>query len=349
MKNLLKTIAVVMVGFMTGCKKDDYVPVVGVCPIVMSTSPANGATGVALNQVVLINFNTKMNPTTINPQSISLSGPGVTTGTVAYTDSTASFSPSNGLVPNSTYTGTVTTLVKDITGNAMQQNYVWTFVTGPSPIEFNTLNRFGVFAATGIFNSGNSQLLNMDIGVSNTTRSNITGFPPGEVVNGNIFATDDVFPGGVPAMLAQANTDFLNAIQVGSGMASPGKVMLSGEQGGKTLVPGIYKTNGDLLLQAGNLTLNARGDANAVWIFQVSGKMNTQGTQGGNITLANGAQSNNIYWIVDDSVLLGTSTAFHGNLLATNSIVLNPGVNAVGRFFSYNGSVTLNTNIISKP
>jgi len=348
MKNSLQIITIVMVVFMIGCKKDDYIPIVGVCPLVMSTSPANGAAGVALNQVVRVTFNTKMNPLTITQESLSLRGPGPVQGVISYTDSTATFTPASLLIPNTTYTGTVTTMVKDITGNAMQENYVWTFVTGPARIPFNNLLRFGVFAETGISNFGNTQIMDMDIAV-HTTRNNITGFPPGEVLNGNIFAMDDVTPGGVPAMITLAKADFLNVYQVGAGMLSPAKVLFSTNQGGQVLIPGIYKTTGDLTIHNGNLTLNARGDENAVWIFQVAGNMSTQSSQGGNINLINGAQSDNVYWIIDNTVTLGTSTAFHGNLFALNSVSLNPGVNVSGRIMSYNGSVSLNNNIIIKP
>jgi hypothetical protein len=349
MNNLLYTIAVMMVVFIAGCKKDDYVPIIGDCPHVLSTNPENNATGVPLNQVVRVNFNTRINPGTINQETITLQGANLVAGTVTYTDSTASFTPNNLLAPNTTYTGTVTTKVKDVTGNAMQQNYVWTFVTGPSGIEFNSLNRFGIFASNGISNLGNSQILSMDIGVSNANRSSITGFPPGEVIDGGIFAIDDAFPVGVPAMLAQAKVDFVNSYQNGLGMNSPSKVLISGDQGGRTLTPGIYQANNNIIVQSGHLTLDARGDSNAVWIFQVAQNFSTQGGPGGNIVLVNGAQAKNIYWIIGDSVTIGSGTSFNGNVLATNAIALNLGANLKGRLFSQNGSVSLSTNIINKP
>jgi len=349
MINLIKTVALVMVVLFTGCKKDDFVPVVGLCPVVVSTNPANSATGVALNQNITVTFNTKMNPGTINQESFTLRGPNPVTGVITHTDSTATFNPTGSLLPNTTYTGTVTTLVKDVTGNAMQQNHVWTFVTGPTGINFNSLNRFGVFASTGIFNVGNTQILNMDIGVSNANRSSITGFPPGEVINGGIFAMDDLVPDGVAAMLTQAHVDFVNSYQIGEGLNSPARVILTGDQGGRVLIPGIYQSSNNLVIQSGNMSLDARGDADAVWIFQVANSFNTQGGPGGNIILLNGAQAKNVYWIIGDSVTIGASTSFNGNVLATNAITLNSGANVVGRLFSRNASVSLSTNNIIRP
>ncbi|MDO9512960.1 MAG: Ig-like domain-containing protein [Bacteroidales bacterium] len=124
---------VVLIG---GCKKDDYVEIVGVCPVVVSTNPSNGATAIPLNQVVTATFNEEMNPATINQQSFTLqsgakSGVPIP-GTLTYnkTNATLSFVPSEALTKNTTYTGTVKSSVKDLNGNALQTNYVWTFSTG---------------------------------------------------------------------------------------------------------------------------------------------------------------------------------------------------------------------------
>ncbi len=144
---------VVLIG---GCKKDDYVEIVGVCPVVESTNPVNGATAVPLNQIVTATFNEEMNPVTITQQSFTLqsgakSGVPVT-GTLTYnnTNATLSFVPSDPLTENTTYTGTVKSSIKDLNGNALQTNFVWTFSTGsilsPTVISTDPAN-----LATGVF------------------------------------------------------------------------------------------------------------------------------------------------------------------------------------------------------
>lgn len=271
--------------------KDDYKEIVGLCPVVVSTNPLNGEVAVPLDANVMVTFNTPMNPNTINQSSFTLYGPNLVAGTISYSNLTATFNPTNLLSPNTTYTGTVSTLVKDITGNAMQVNHVWSFVTGPSPINFSTAGRFGVLAAIGIANFGNSEVWNMDVGVHSANRATITGFPPGVVINGDIYAIDDALPIGVAAMLAIARTDMIAAYDYAEDVNSPNATILTGDQGGKTLIPGIYKSINSLYVQAGNLTLNARGDTNAVWIFQIGGDLSTQGGLGGNIVLTGGAKS----------------------------------------------------------
>ncbi|MFA6128575.1 MAG: ice-binding family protein [Bacteroidales bacterium] len=130
-KKLLAFLAIVSVVLFAGCKKDDFVEKVGVCPVVILTVPANNATGVPLNQVITVTFNEKMNPATITQTTFTLMGPSRVTGTLTYdgTGPTFSFTPSSLLEPNTTYTGKVTRAAKDMAGNALQADYIWTFKT----------------------------------------------------------------------------------------------------------------------------------------------------------------------------------------------------------------------------
>jgi hypothetical protein len=71
-KELFMTLPLILVVLMSGCKKDDYKATVGVCPIVVSTIPVNGAVGVPLNQVISATFNEKMNAATITSSSFTV-------------------------------------------------------------------------------------------------------------------------------------------------------------------------------------------------------------------------------------------------------------------------------------
>ena len=137
------TLALILVVLISGCKKNDYQATVGVCPIVISTIPANGAVKVPLNQVVSATFNEKMNPSTITGSSFTLmasttiAGVNTTTavpGSVVYSGVAAFFTPSSPLTPSTTYTGRVTTAARDLTGNALQTDYVWSFATDVPPL-----------------------------------------------------------------------------------------------------------------------------------------------------------------------------------------------------------------------
>lgn len=159
-KKLLTTIAFAFVLLFSGCAEDDFNEIDTVCPLVISTNPDNLATNIPLNQVITATFNEKMNPASITEASFTVGDDvALIDGTVTYTDSTAVFTPSSLLDLDTEYTGTITTLAKDIRGNYIQEDYVWTFTTvltvenfsvnlSPSP----TLG--GVTSGSGQFDEG---------------------------------------------------------------------------------------------------------------------------------------------------------------------------------------------------
>lgn len=134
-KKLLLTIAILFIALISGCAKDDFEETVGVCPVVLSTNPIDGAISIPLNQIITVTFNEAMNPETIDESSILITAAGApVSGTVSYSGTTATFTSNSILVANTIYTGRVKTLVKDVAGNALQTDYVWTFKTDVAPI-----------------------------------------------------------------------------------------------------------------------------------------------------------------------------------------------------------------------
>jgi len=103
-------------------------------PTVIATVPANLAVGVPINQALSATFSVAMTPATINATTFTLTGPGTTpvTGVVAYVvaGSTATFTPTANLAPNTLYTATITTGAQNLAGTGLASNYVWTFTTG---------------------------------------------------------------------------------------------------------------------------------------------------------------------------------------------------------------------------
>lgn len=97
----------------------------------------------------------------------------------------------------------------------------------------------------------------------------------------------------------------------------------------------------------GILKLDAGGNPNAVWIFKMSSTFITDA--GTSIVLAGGAQAKNIYWSVGTSATLGTNSVFYGNILADQSITLTTGAKLTGRALTRIASVTLDSNIVTKP
>ena len=223
-------------------------------------------------------------------------------------------------------------------------------INNPLSVDLKSAGRFGILGATAITNVGLSVINNLDVGISPGIRASITGFPPALISNGAIYGSDDMLPMGTSAMLAQAKLDLTDAYLFAEAALSPVPVLVAGDQGGKTLTPGIYKSTSSLLIASGDLTLDAQGNVDAVWIFQVGSALTTVGGAGGNVILTGGAQAKNIFWQIGSSATIGDYTSFKGNVLALTSITMNSHAVAEGRMLAINAAVTLtSTNAINSP
>lgn len=203
-----------------------------------------------------------------------------------------------------------------------------------SPTVLGTAQGFLVLGGAAVTNTGTTTVTGGSLGVSPGTA--ISGFPPGIVVPpGAIHAAD--------AVAAQAQSDVTTAYNVLAGQART--ATLTGQDlGGKTLIPGVYffATAAQL---TGPLTLDAKGDASAVFVFQIGSTLTT--ASNASVLLINGASPCNVYWQVGSSATLGTGTRFVGNILALTSITLNTGTSVSGRALARNGATTLDTNTFS--
>jgi hypothetical protein len=313
-------------------------------PFVVSTNPADAATNVPLNRPVTATFNKTMDASTINSSTFKVQqGSSPVSGTVTYGGTTATFMPAANLALNSSFTGTISTSVTDLAGNELASTFTWTFTTGstsaagPAPVVLASCNTFAVLAGSTVTSVGPTQL-NGDMGISPGTA--FTGFPPG-IVTGTIHAGDNA--------AAQAKNDLLTAYNDGAGRL--GAAVLPGNLGGLTFTPGLYKNSTSTMISGtgsnGILTLDAQGDANAVFIFQMGSTLTTDpNTQ---IVLSGNAKAANVYWQVGTSATLGTDSIFKGNILADQSITLTTRAVLEGRALTRIGAVALDSNTITVP
>lgn len=103
-------------------------------PIVISTDPISNATDVVFNKAITATFSMPMNPSTLNPTSFTVKqGLNNIPGTISYSGTTATFTPTLPLDANTTFTATITNAAKNTLDTALLANYSWDFKTGVSP------------------------------------------------------------------------------------------------------------------------------------------------------------------------------------------------------------------------
>jgi hypothetical protein len=157
-------------------------------------------------------------------------------------------------------------------------------------------------------------------------------------VNGTLHPGDPI--------AAQAQLDLTTAYNDAAGR-TVAAISVSGNLGGQTLAPGLYKSTSSLEISSGDLTLDAQGNPNAVWIFQMASTLVT--TVGRQVILTGGAQAANIYWQVGSSATIGGSSVFKGTIMADQSITMNTAATLDGRALARNGAVALDANTITVP
>ena len=127
-------------------------------------------------------------------------------------------------------------------------------------------------------------------------------------------------------------------------MALTGSTTLTGDIGGQVLLPGIYSAGSSLGI-TGPLVLDAQGDPNAVWIFQVGSTLITAANNS-NVVLVGGAEAGKVYWAVGSSATLSIGTSFAGSILAQASITVNNNALVNGRLFARTGAITLDSDAV---
>lgn len=183
-----------------------------------------------------------------------------------------------------------------------------------APVELGTAKSYSVLAGSTVTNTGPT-VINGDVGLS--PGSSVTGFSsstpsgPGQIF-GDLHVAD--------AEAAQAKTDLTTAYNDAAGRG-PGAA-ITADLGGQVLVPGVYTATTSMGL-TGALTLNAKGDPNAVFIFQTGSTLTTASAS--SVILVNGAQPCNVFWQVGSSATLGTNSKFVGTIMADQSITVTTG------------------------
>lgn len=359
-----------------------------VCPNASINATFNIPSGTRLNpttvnDLTFLIVEDENTANTVEAESITLD---VDTGSIM------TFIPEIELAENVTYRATIVggaDGVKDLTlpGNRLFEDYVWVFTTIPAvesclePVNLNTAAPFGTFGGTaGVTNQGLLTVIHGDLGTTGVSTL-VTGFvsEPGceytitplneGQVNGKIFTSPPPPTVACPqdgtavtaAIATQARLDAEAAFIALSPAALPGGQDPGNDNlGGLTLIPGIYTAqSGAFLIQGSDLTLDAQGNQNAVWVFQMATTL-TVGGPGADfpqsVTLINGAQAKNIFWQVGSAATINAAGGgtMKGTIIAQEGVSISTAgnVNIVtldGRAMSLGASVTVVNTVINVP
>jgi hypothetical protein len=322
-------------------------------PEVILTNPEDAEIDVPIDTTVNATFSEAMDPLSITTATFELTGPGPTVvlGTVLYDVMSliGTFTPDADLLPQTTYTATITTGAEDLAGNGLAADYVWSFSTGETyvgllGVDLGTLSTFVAVAGAGLSNSNSSgtTTLNGDVGLSPTATCMGDGSPctlTNPVINGTLYAND---AGGVAA---QAKVDLVAAYV--DAMSRPVGTTVN-DISGMVLAPGVYTSGSTMSIAVGGtVTLDGQGDANAVWIFQVGSSLTVNNNA--QVLLTNGALAKNVYWAIFASSTLGSDVSFQGSVLAGASNSVGTDSVVVGRLLCTTGEITLLSNTITLP
>jgi Ice-binding-like/Bacterial Ig-like domain len=322
-------------------------------PTVTSTDPLDTATDVGVSRTVNATFSEQMDPATITTATFTLKqGTTSISGTVKYAGMTATFTPAADLSSN-TFTATVSTGAKSAaTGNSLAADYIWTFKTPlivpvvPLAINLRSAASFGLASRAGLTSTGVT-MVNGDVALySNPACTDATGGPGGAgqgcavktyasstgmTVKGSIFFFGDAFDNGGTAN--SVTNDLQIAWNEGKAKQDTNGNVVDNELNGKILSPGVYH-NGALGLAVGGLaTLDAKNDANAVFIFKVDSSFTDSGilSNPSRIVLTNGAQARNVWFVIGEALTIGSGTTWNGNILVGGTATINDGSTVTGR------------------
>ena len=206
--------------------------------------------------------------------------------------------------------------------------------TSQANISLGGAGNFAVLAGSAITSTGATNIKG-DLGLSQGTSCG--GFPPG-ILTGTLQINT--------ALSTQGKLDLTAAYNDAAGRTSKDIVTLSGNIGGLTLTPGLYKTTSTLALSSGDLTFDAKGNSNAVFIIQVASSLTV--TSGRKVILKGSANASHIFWQVGSSATFGTTSAFKGTIMAMQSITFETGATLNGRALARTAGIVLAGNTIVK-
>jgi hypothetical protein len=197
---------------------------------------------------------------------------------------------------------------------------------------------YGALSASGITNSGATTICG---GLGSTTPPDPGG------IQVNCGGPTDFANGAA----STAENDLGIAYADAQGRTGGSIIPAGADIGGQTFYEGLYTCTGSLNIASSDVYLDAQGDPNAVFIFQVNGGAlnNLVVGPGRQVHLTNSAQADHVFWAVSGYCSLDTTVQMAGNIMAWSQITFNTGAKLEGRALALTADITFLANTISFP
>ena len=197
-------------------------------------------------------------------------------------------------------------------------------------VSLGSAGSYGVLAGAGVSNTGATTIIGDQGSSPSTTYS---GFR-------KVTLTGATHLGDAAASTAQvdAESSYKNLV------LQPSTQLIVADLGGQILAPGVYTTGANIGI-TGKLTLDAKGDPNAVFIFKAGSTLTTSSAS--SMSMKNGGSQCNVFWLVGGSATLGANSTFLGTVLASSNITAGTGATIFGRLVAFHGTTVLDSNLIT--
>jgi hypothetical protein len=333
-------------------------------PSVISVYPADDSVDICVNTTISATFDEAMDPTTIvsatpgllttftvmDTSAANADVPGIVTYDVGA--NIATFTPTNDLISGHVYTATITVAATDLAGTPLAAPEVWSFTAGSTfcqePVALGATQFYGILSNTGVTLGGG--------GVTGFRVDGDVGIYPAGACVGCV-----VGPGGsISGVLENGTTPALDAMNaltaayndaigrtvgvctlVGSGDLTINPSLACGGAADGTFAPGLYWSSTIISIPVGGtITLDAKGDPNAVWIFQSESSIGSLANS--HVSLQNGAQAKNVFWVgKSDATIGGVGADFAGTLIMLNAATVLTDTQMDGRVFARGAAITV--------
>lgn len=205
------------------------------------------------------------------------------------------------------------------------------FAANNTAVDLKSLTSFAVLSDSAVELFGENTI-NGDVGVSKDANSKVltTG------VKGDLHVHD--------AVSSQAVRDLISVYD--DLKSRDTEISATGNLGEMTFTPGVYNTSESILI-SDNVTLDAKNNPDAVFIFKVGFKLSS--TANSHVLLVNGAKASNVFWVVGANVELADNSTFAGTIISLHGIQTNYNTRVDGRLLSFDDTITVRNSVINNP